>query len=425
MAVSVRMSHHVLRNSSPAAASSAVRELREQNLFSDVTLVCEDGAALAGHRLILAAHSSRLQRVLAQMAAAAPSPAVAQCVYLAGVRGAELADILEFIYAGEVRVGQKQLSRFLDVAQKLHVNGLMDDSVQSQQNSDDGDNSSMLMSTNSLLKRKKKTPDPEIEVKSEFHSSVDANEEYVGNNDGEQSEQPESDDVNNLDNSEQPVDFYEGENFEFDDDDVSDDDQDEENETENPVTINISKSPEKQKSPRKRKIVRDNLETPTEEEKSTVLLENLRLLDKRLCKEVMKDTKSRKIFKKVMSKPMAKLPCPVQYMNVNQLSAWLTREIPKDVIEQGKRPRTLIKWGDAECRPRCWPEELWPWHLVTNPVHGQKRKPAHVDGTEAWRVAVRNRLRDKNVDPDTFVSEDFTERDLIMKKRIRGIPTKL
>ena len=171
------MSHHVLRNSSPAAASSAVRELREQNLFSDVTLVCEDGAALAGHRVILAAHSSRLQRVLAQMAAAAPSPAVAQCVYLAGVRGAELADILEFIYAGEVRVGQNQLGRFLDVAQKLHVNGLVEDSVQSQHNSDDGDNSSMSMSTKSPWKRKKKTPDPdpEIEVKSEFNSSVDAN----------------------------------------------------------------------------------------------------------------------------------------------------------------------------------------------------------------------------------------------------------
>ena len=55
-----------------------------------------------------------------------------------------------------------------------------------------------------------------------------------------------------------------------------------------------------------------------------VLLDNLKVLGlSKLSKDILKDAKSRKLFKKIMSKPTSKLPCPLEFMNGIQLSSWL------------------------------------------------------------------------------------------------------
>ena len=117
---------HMIRNQSEGVVNSNIKLLREQNQFFDVSLVCEDGARLPAHKIILAAHSDKFKQILEQMSPVTPAlAAVAHCVYLIGLKGRELTSILDYIYEGEARVSQADLARFLTVAELLHINSLV------------------------------------------------------------------------------------------------------------------------------------------------------------------------------------------------------------------------------------------------------------------------------------------------------------
>ena len=60
-------SQHLIRNQSEWVVNSNIKLLREQNQFFDVSLLCEDGARLAAHKVILAAHSDKFRQILEQM----------------------------------------------------------------------------------------------------------------------------------------------------------------------------------------------------------------------------------------------------------------------------------------------------------------------------------------------------------------------
>ena len=172
-------------------------------------------------------------------------------------------------------------------------------------------------------------------------------------------------------------------------------------------------------------VVRENKvvqKTSQSTDVNKVLHENLKVLGlSKISKEILKDAKSRKYFKKIMSKPNVKLPCPLEFMNGTQMTAWLLPEFQKDFIEQGKAPRPSIPWGDPDYRPLCWPETMWPWHLVGNLSQKQINKPPHVSIPETLKMAVKTRLKHLNIDPKKFVSEDYTEDKEKRKKMIRGI----
>ena len=51
-------------------------------------------------------------------------------IYLSGVGSKELNCILDYIYEGEVQLYQEDLDKFLDVAQKLKINGLIGGKVE-------------------------------------------------------------------------------------------------------------------------------------------------------------------------------------------------------------------------------------------------------------------------------------------------------
>ena len=156
---------------------------------------------------------------------------------------------------------------------------------------------------------------------------------------------------------------------------------------------------------------------------NNVLIENLKVLGmSKLRKDILKDTRTRKFFKNIMSKPTMKLPCPVKLMTSAQLCEWLVPEIRRDFIEQGLAPKAKVPWGDPDFHPKCWPDELWPWHLVSNLRVTQKHnKPYNVSIWDTLRTAVSNRLRDLNFDPETYISEDYTEELDLSKRRARGL----
>ena len=341
----------MIRNQSEGVVNSNIKLLREQNQFFDVSLVCEDGARLPAHKIILAAHSDKFKQILEQMSPVTPTlAAVAHCVYLSGLKGRELTSILDYIYEGEARVSQADLARFLTVAELLHINSLV--------NIDNLDASN--------ISQKPQEEEIEEEV---YLASKDQNvmvEHVMATEDKElrlTSINPEV-----------------GENT-------------------------------KSRPP-----------STTVTDVNQVLLENLKVLGmSKLSKEMLRDPISRKYFKKIMSKPTLKLPCPLKFMNGNQLSDWLLLELPKDFIEQGKAPKATIPWGHPDYQPRCWPEEMWPWHLVGNLRHSQPNKPAYVSIPDTLKMAVQNRLKHLKIDPETFVSEHYTEDDDRRKKMVRGI----
>ena len=95
----------------------ALKELREEKDFFDVTIACED-SQIQAHKVILSACSTFFRNVLRR------NPHQHPLLYLKGVKYKELQSILNFMYNGEVNVAQEELKQFLAVAGDLKVKGL-------------------------------------------------------------------------------------------------------------------------------------------------------------------------------------------------------------------------------------------------------------------------------------------------------------
>lgn len=98
--------------------NQAFIDIREANCFLDVTLVCEDNEQMPAHKVILSACSSFFRKVLEF------NPHQHPLVYLRGVKYADLQNIVDFMYHGEVNVEQEELNSFLAVAEDLKIKGL-------------------------------------------------------------------------------------------------------------------------------------------------------------------------------------------------------------------------------------------------------------------------------------------------------------
>ncbi|CAH1966678.1 unnamed protein product [Acanthoscelides obtectus] len=89
--------------------------------FTDVTLVCDGGAPVKCHRMVLAACSPYFQHLFTDL------PCKHPVVVLKDVKYAEIKAILEYMYKGEVNVAQDQLAALLKVAEDLKVKGLVEE----------------------------------------------------------------------------------------------------------------------------------------------------------------------------------------------------------------------------------------------------------------------------------------------------------
>ncbi|KAJ8680480.1 hypothetical protein QAD02_016267 [Eretmocerus hayati] len=107
-------------NSFGSNLATAFSNLFKSESLTDVTLFCE-GVTFKAHRLILAACSKHFQELFEGMP---PSPA-GLIVILDGTSAHNMAALLEFMYRGEVHVGQESLSSFLKAAECLQVKELL------------------------------------------------------------------------------------------------------------------------------------------------------------------------------------------------------------------------------------------------------------------------------------------------------------
>ena len=103
----------------------SLQELKDNENFLDVTLVCDDDTQIKAHKNVLSVGSNFFRNILRK------NPHPEPLLYLKGLRHSELLPIVEFIYLGEVEIAQDNLDKFLSAAKDLKIKGLieMKDSV--------------------------------------------------------------------------------------------------------------------------------------------------------------------------------------------------------------------------------------------------------------------------------------------------------
>ena len=97
----------------------AFGNLRDYIDFTDVTLACEDGKQVRAHKVILAASSPTLQKILRKNQHPQPS-----MIYMLGLKSEDLIAMIDFIYFGEAKVFQENLDSFLAFAEEPQLKGL-------------------------------------------------------------------------------------------------------------------------------------------------------------------------------------------------------------------------------------------------------------------------------------------------------------
>ena len=95
-------------------------QMRQQSGLFDVTLVSSDQKQVSAHRLVLSACSDFFKNIFNNNNSHSHP-----LLYLDCVDSGEINLMLDYIYQGEVQIYQEHLDRFLEVAKKFKLDGLM------------------------------------------------------------------------------------------------------------------------------------------------------------------------------------------------------------------------------------------------------------------------------------------------------------
>ena len=115
-------------NDFQANVSRSFGLFRNESYLHDVTLVSDDFKQIPAHKLVLSTTSEYFRNILQQTKQSQP------LICLDGVNSEDLKNILDYVYDGEVKIYQEDLDQFLDVAQRLKIQGLMSNSEETDEN---------------------------------------------------------------------------------------------------------------------------------------------------------------------------------------------------------------------------------------------------------------------------------------------------
>lgn len=102
--------------------STSFSELLKSEDLVDVTLAAE-GRYLKAHKIVLSVCSPYFQELFHV------NPCQHPIVFLKDVSYSALSNLLQFMYQGEVKVSQDELTNFIKVAEALKIKGLTGDGV--------------------------------------------------------------------------------------------------------------------------------------------------------------------------------------------------------------------------------------------------------------------------------------------------------
>ena len=99
--------------------SKSFGTFRHEDYLHDVTLVSDDQYQITAHKLVLSASSDYFKNIFKNNKISNPF------LCLDGVSSTDLNNILDYIYNGQVEIYQDQLDRFLTVAERFKLEGLL------------------------------------------------------------------------------------------------------------------------------------------------------------------------------------------------------------------------------------------------------------------------------------------------------------
>jgi len=95
---------------------------RNEDYLHDVTLVSDDHKQVSAHKLVLSACSEYFKSIFKNSS----NIQARHLICLDGISSNDLNNILDYVYNGEVNIFQENLDRFLSIAQRLKLEGLME-----------------------------------------------------------------------------------------------------------------------------------------------------------------------------------------------------------------------------------------------------------------------------------------------------------
>ena len=101
-----------------------MRNLYAEESFIDVTIACDDGKVLKAHKIVLSASSPAFNKILMQY------PDNNPLIYFGDTSYKHIDFILQYAYAGEVAVEEKELKQFMKAVNKFKINGLYSEKTQ-------------------------------------------------------------------------------------------------------------------------------------------------------------------------------------------------------------------------------------------------------------------------------------------------------
>ena len=107
--------------------SKSFGKLRSEDYLNDVTLVGDDHTQLSAHRLVLSACSEYFREIFTR------NKHTNTLLCLEGLSKQDIGNILDYMYNGEVHIHQEELDRFLSIAQRLKLEGLLEDGSESEE----------------------------------------------------------------------------------------------------------------------------------------------------------------------------------------------------------------------------------------------------------------------------------------------------
>ena len=102
-------------------AEKTIRNLANDSLFTDVTLLSDDYKRIKAHKVILSSSSNFFKQVLSETFTEQP------LLFLKGICHSELQAIIKFIYIGITEIAQKDLGKLMKAAADLQIEGLQEE----------------------------------------------------------------------------------------------------------------------------------------------------------------------------------------------------------------------------------------------------------------------------------------------------------
>ena len=115
----------VTLNLPDSLSSASVRQMWESRELCDLSLVSQQEKLFPCHKLVLSAHSPVLRRILASPALS--SPGLAPALVMFGLSSAEVDNILQFLYTGQVILQTSEVQGFMSLAERLEISNISEE----------------------------------------------------------------------------------------------------------------------------------------------------------------------------------------------------------------------------------------------------------------------------------------------------------